>query len=85
MEINGVNEVVHVAESSSGVLHPLDARIDGFTGSIGDSMSEERDDVFKSPFEHSRNVDDRLEPTSKRPLMPPMKMTPRRLFIDVME
>ena len=85
MEINGVNEVVHVAESSSGVLDPLYACIDGFTGGISDAMFQKRDDVWKSTFEHSSDFDHRLKSAANGPLMPPVKVTARRLFVDIIE
>jgi hypothetical protein len=39
MEVNCMNEVLFVAESSSGVLHPLNLGVERFTGGIRNLMS----------------------------------------------
>jgi hypothetical protein len=57
MEVDGVNEVLFVPKAAGGVSHPLDVGIDRFTGRIGDSVAQVRDDVLESSFEHPRHLD----------------------------
>jgi len=39
MEIDRIYEILFIAKTASGVLHPLDLRVDGFAARIGDAMS----------------------------------------------
>src|ERR1700692_4577564 len=54
VEVDRIDEVLFIPESAGGVLHPLDLRIERFTGSIGNLMSQISDDVFESPLQHRR-------------------------------
>ena len=60
MKINSLDKVVHIPKAPRGVLDPLDLGVDGFAGRICDSMTQIRDDVFESSFEHSGDLDDRF-------------------------
>src|SRR5258708_3591713 len=60
VEVNGVNEVLLIAESARRVLNPLDLGVDRFTGCVGDSMPKIGDDVGESALEHARHLDHRL-------------------------
>ena len=51
MEVDGGLEVLFVAKTASGVLHPLDLGVNGFTGRVGDAMAQVRDDVLKSALQ----------------------------------
>jgi hypothetical protein len=51
VEVDRIDEVLFIPESAGGVLHPLDLRIERFTGSIGNLMSQVGDDVFESPLQ----------------------------------
>lgn len=45
MEVNGVDEIVEVAEAAGSVLHLWDLRVEAFTGGVGDAMLELSQDV----------------------------------------
>ena len=45
MEVDGVLEVVEVAEASGRVLDPLDLRIDAFAGGVGNAVLKVGEDV----------------------------------------
>jgi hypothetical protein len=47
VEVDRIDEVLFVPEFAGGVLHPLDLRIERFTGSLGDLMSQVGDEVFR--------------------------------------
>src|SRR5579859_5313558 len=83
VEVDGVYEVMPVAEASRRVLHPLDFGIDRFAAGVGNSVSQIRDDVLEATLEHSRYFDHRPEPASYSPSMPPAEMLPRWSFVDV--
>ena len=53
MKVDGRFEVLLVAETTGGVLHPLHLRVDGFTAGIGDAMPEVRNNIVESALEHS--------------------------------
>src|SRR5450755_2481725 len=48
MEVDGVDKVLFVAETSCGVLDPLDLGVDGFAGGVGDGVLEVSDDVVEA-------------------------------------
>lgn len=53
MEVDGVLEVLEVAEASGCVLHPLDLGIDAFAGGICDPMLEVGEDVGQMALQFS--------------------------------
>jgi len=53
VEVDGVDEVLFVAETAGRVPHPLNLGVDGFAGRVGDAVLEVDDDVLKAPFEHA--------------------------------
>src|SRR5579862_9603366 len=83
VKVDGMNEILLVAESSRRVLHPLDFGVDRFATGVGDPVPQVRDDVFESPLQHPCCFNHRLEPAPYRPSMPPAEMLPRRSFINV--
>jgi hypothetical protein len=83
VEVDCVNEVPFVPETSCRVLHPLDLGIDRFADCVGDAMPQVRDDILESSFEHPRHLDHRLQPTPHGPVVPPTEVFSGRTFVDV--
>jgi hypothetical protein len=52
VEVNGVDEVLFVAESPRRVLHPLDLGVERLAGRVGDPMAQIGDDVLEAPPQH---------------------------------
>src|ERR1017187_10474757 len=53
VEVDGVDEVLFVAEATGRVLHPLDLGVDGFARGFGDAVLEVGDDVGEAAFQHA--------------------------------
>src|SRR5579863_1847925 len=83
VEVDCVNEVLLVPETSCCVLDPLDLGIDRFAGGVGDAVPQVRDDVLEPPFEHPCHLDHRLQPTPHCPVVPPTEVLSGRTFVDV--
>jgi hypothetical protein len=60
VEVNRINEVLFIAESSRRVFYPLDFGVDGFAGSIRDLMPQVGNDVLESPLQHGGDLLHRL-------------------------
>jgi hypothetical protein len=61
-----MNEVLFVAKSARGVLHPLDFGVERFAGCVGDSVPKIRDDVFYTYDAHSKDREDENEEARRR-------------------
>ena len=83
VEVDGCLEVLFVPESARRVLDPLNPGIDGLTCSVGNPVTEVRYDVLEASFQHARDVDHRLQTTSRRPPVPPAEVLPRRSLVRV--
>lgn len=60
MEIDRGLEMLDVAEAPSGILYPLDRRIDGFHSRIGDAVTEVSQQVGKMALAQESRVRDLL-------------------------
>ena len=85
MKVDSSNEVVHVAETSSRILHPLDSCVNRLTGGIGNPMLQIRDDIGEATLEHFGHFHHGLESTANGPLIPPSEVFAGWFFIDVIE
>src|ERR1017187_5026754 len=83
VEVDGVDEVLFVAEATGRVLHPLDLGVDGFARGVGDAVLEVGDDVGEAAFQHAGHFLYRSQTAAHRPTVPPLEVLPRRAFIDV--
>ena len=81
VEVNRINEVLFIAESSRRVFYPLDFGVDGFAGSIRDLMPQVGNDVLEAALQHRGHVLHGLQSATHRPLIPPLKMFAGRLFV----
>ena len=69
MEVDGVDEVLLVAEAARRVLHPPDLGVYRLAGRMGDPMPQIGDDVLEAPPEHARHLDHRLEAAAQGPVL----------------
>ena len=83
MKIDGGNEVGFVAETAGGVFDPLNLRVDGFAGGIGDAVVQIGDDVFKAALDEFGFLPHRLQAAARGPVVPPVEVFASRAFIKV--
>src|SRR5438309_12035497 len=85
VEQDGGGEVLFVAETTRGVLDPLDLGVDGFAGSIRDPMAEVGNDVLEAPLQGLGYLQHGAQSTAYCPALPPPKMFPRGPLVLIAE
>jgi hypothetical protein len=85
VEQNGVDEVLLVAESARGVLHPLNLGVDRFTAGVSDTMLEIGDDVGEPAHKHSGYFFHGLETASYGPSIPEVEVLQGRTLVTALE
>ena len=72
VEVDGGDEVGFAAETASGVLDPLDLRVDGLAGGVGDAMLQVGHDVVETTLDHTDLFDHRAQSAANT--MPPAEV-----------
>ena len=60
VEVDGVAEALSIAETTGGVLEPLDTGVDRFSACVSDATGEGGNDAMKLVFDHARDTLDRF-------------------------
>jgi hypothetical protein len=72
VEVDGGDEVGFAAETASGVLDPLNLRIDGLAGGVGNAMPQIGNDVLDAALDQCAPFfDHAAQSAASRPVMPP--------------
>lgn len=85
MEVDGSDEVLLVAETTCGVLDPLDFGVDGLAGGVRDSEPQIGNDVGEAALDHASFFDHGFQAAADRPVVPPAIVFPCGALVVIEE